>query len=48
LTRAGLAVVERASEALAPVQLEVARRIGDRGARALSTYCEALYGPDVP
>jgi DNA-binding MarR family transcriptional regulator len=47
LTRAGIAKLARASEALGPVQLELAGRLSRSAARDLSRLCESLYGPDL-
>jgi DNA-binding MarR family transcriptional regulator len=48
LTRGGLAMVARATEALEVVQAELAGRLGRGPARQLSRICEELYGPDLP
>jgi DNA-binding MarR family transcriptional regulator len=47
LTRAGLAVVARATEALAAVHAKLDERMSVSQARALSRTCESLYGPDL-
>lgn len=47
LTRAGLAVLARATEALAAVHEKLDERMSVSQARALSRTCESLYGPDL-
>jgi DNA-binding MarR family transcriptional regulator len=47
LTRAGVAMAARATEALGPVTAELAGRLARADARELSRLCEGLYGPDL-
>jgi DNA-binding MarR family transcriptional regulator len=47
LTRSGLAVLAKATDALAPVHAELSARLSRAEARELSRLCESLYGPDV-
>jgi DNA-binding MarR family transcriptional regulator len=48
LTRSGLAVLNRGTDAIGGVNLEVARRLRTTDLHELSRLCEALYGPDLP
>jgi DNA-binding MarR family transcriptional regulator len=46
ITRKGQQILAEATEAIAPTQQELARRLGPRAER-LSAICESLYGPDL-
>jgi DNA-binding MarR family transcriptional regulator len=47
ITRAGVALLGRATAALQEVQKEAARRLPTADFPELSRLCEALYGPDT-
>jgi DNA-binding MarR family transcriptional regulator len=47
ITSGGLALLDRATEAVETVSAEVARRLAPADLRELSRLCESLYGPDL-
>jgi DNA-binding MarR family transcriptional regulator len=47
ITRAGLELLERATEAVDGLSAEMAGRLAPAELRELSRLCESLYGPDL-
>jgi DNA-binding MarR family transcriptional regulator len=47
LTRSGVSLLAKATEALEPLQKLLTHRLSARSAHDLSRICEALYGPDL-
>lgn len=47
ITKAGLALLDRANEAVQAVSAAVAGRLAPADLRELSRLCESLYGPDL-